>query len=61
MKPNFADVNTFICKALKLEVEATRNTNFEKSSITPLFEFLRTSQSAAAIFMSNPVEEIVAD
>ena len=50
MKPNFADVNTaFICKALKLEVEATRNTNFEKNSITPLFEFLHTSQSAAAI------------
>ena len=30
MKPNFVGVNTFIRQALKFEVEATRNTNFEK-------------------------------
>ena len=38
MKPNFAGVNTSIRQAFKFEVEATRNTNFEKLFIP----FIRT-------------------
>ena len=62
MKPNFAGVNTSIRQALKLEVEATRNTNFEKLFI-PFIPILNAPHKlrVRVYFMSNSIGEIIAD